>query len=107
VIDFGWQYHSSTQVIQLLYSIKLGANDFYRIIQVSDTGTGIPEEHLASLFERHSPLRQSPGKAHDGGGLGLLISKRILQLHGSAIKAMNTNKGAMFMFSLAIKPNSK
>jgi signal transduction histidine kinase len=88
-------------------ALELSENNTSVIIKVSDTGTGIPEAHLASLFERHSPLRQSTGKAHDGGGLGLLISKRILQLHDSAIKAMNTNKGAMFMFNLPIIPNSK
>jgi signal transduction histidine kinase len=76
-------------------------------IRISDTGGGIPEAHLPSLFERNSPLRQSSGKTHNGGGLGLLICKRILQLHGSTIMAMNTNNGAMFMFSLPIIPNYK
>lgn len=69
-------------------------------IRVSDTGSGIAEEHLVNLFERSSPLRQSSGKSHGGGGLGLLISKRILQLNNGTIGAMSAGNGATFVFSL-------
>ncbi len=69
-------------------------------VRVSDTGIGIAEEYLPSLFERHSPLRQVPRK-HEGGGLGLLISKRMLELHGSTIEALSgQGRGAIFTFSL-------
>lgn len=70
-------------------------------VRVTDTGAGIAEEHLAGLFERHSPLRQNIGNSHGGGGLGLLISKRILELHGSTIEALSrVGEGAMFVFHL-------
>ena len=49
--------------------------------------------------QRSSPWRQGSGKAHGGGGLGLLITKRILQLHGSTIEALSEG-GAMFSFNL-------
>lgn len=52
---------------------------------VSDTGQGISAEHLPGLLERDSPLRAMA--AQRGGGLGLLIAKRILSLHGSRIRA--------------------
>jgi signal transduction histidine kinase len=72
------------------------------IIRVTDTGEGIAEEHLVSLFDRHSPLRQNASKKHGGAGLGLLISKRILELHGSSIEALSGpgRKGAVFSFRL-------
>jgi signal transduction histidine kinase len=70
-------------------------------VRVADTGKGIAEENLGGLFERHSPLRQSSNRSHGGGGLGLLITKRILELHGSTIEAFSKpGKGAMFTFSL-------
>jgi signal transduction histidine kinase len=70
------------------------------VVRVEDSGTGIPDEHLPSLFERDSPLRNSPRK-HPGGGLGLLITKRILELHGSTIEALSAQgRGAMFTFCL-------
>jgi signal transduction histidine kinase len=70
-------------------------------VRVTDTGAGIAEEYLAGLFERHSPLRQGVGKSHGGSGLGLLISKRILELHGSSIEALSkVGEGARFVFHL-------
>jgi signal transduction histidine kinase len=92
---------------RITLALELSHDNNGIIVQISDTGRGIPDEHLVSLFDRNSPLRQSSGKTHNGGGLGLLICNRILQLHGGTIKAMNTNKGAMFMFSLPIMPNPK
>jgi len=74
------------------------------IVKVADTGSGIAEEHLANLFERSSPLRQSSGKAHGGGGLGLLISKRILLLHGCNIEVFSDGEGALFTFNLPTNP---
>ena len=81
-------------------TLELEQHDNNVTVKVSDTGSGIAEEHLATLFERGSPLCQSRGKNHDGGGLGLLITKRILQLHNSTIEAMSAGYGATFVFSL-------
>ncbi|MGR9045826.1 MAG: ATP-binding protein [Gammaproteobacteria bacterium] len=70
-------------------------------IRIEDSGAGIAREHLPSLFERDSPLRKSP-RQHTGGGLGLLITKRILELHGSTIEAFSEQgRGAIFSFSLS------
>jgi signal transduction histidine kinase len=54
-------------------------------IMIADTGLGIPEEQMPGLLERGSPIRRMA--ARRGGGLGLLIANRILDLHGSAIRA--------------------
>ncbi len=54
-------------------------------ILIADTGFGIPEEQMPGLLERGSPIRRMA--ARRGGGLGLLIANRILDLHGSAISA--------------------
>lgn len=69
------------------------------IVRVADTGCGIAEEHLPSLFDRQSPLRRTPGRTR--GGLGLLITKRMLQLHGSTIEVLSgQGRGARFSFKL-------
>jgi signal transduction histidine kinase len=54
-------------------------------ILIADNGPGIAEEHMPGLLERGSPIRRMA--ARRGGGLGLLIANRILDLHGSAIRA--------------------
>jgi signal transduction histidine kinase len=67
------------------------------IVIVSDSGPGIPDELLESLFRR--PFSQTGDRRT--GGLGLLIVRRILQLHGCQIHLLSTpGKGASFCFEL-------
>lgn len=66
-------------------------------VEVSDTGPGIPGELQTGLFVR--PMFSAAGGR--AGGLGLVIVKRILQLHGSDIALLQrAEKGAVFSFSL-------
>jgi signal transduction histidine kinase len=81
-------------------TLQLEHNNKYISVRISDTGSGIAEEHLATLFQRSSPLRQSSGTSHGGGGLGLLITKRILYLHGSPIEVVSEGNGTIFTFNL-------
>jgi signal transduction histidine kinase len=68
-------------------------------ILIADTGFGIPEEQLPGLLERGSPIRRMA--ARRGGGLGLLIANRILDLHGSAIRAASrVGEGTRISFVL-------
>jgi signal transduction histidine kinase len=69
------------------------------MVQVSDSGPGIPQELRADLFERPSVLYSARRHA---GGLGLMIVKRILQLHDSNIVLLDVpHGGASFRFSLS------
>ncbi|CAN7768521.1 HAMP domain-containing histidine kinase [Variovorax sp. LjRoot175] len=66
-------------------------------VEISDTGPGIPSELSKVLFTR--PAFSSGGDR--GGGLGLVIVQRILQLHGSDIRLLpRPDKGAVFSFRL-------
>jgi signal transduction histidine kinase len=66
-------------------------------VTVSDTGPGIPDELRADLFRK--PV--SIGGARRGGGLGLRIVARILQLHDSRIELVDVpGRGAAFRFFL-------
>jgi len=67
---------------------------------VRDTGTGIAREHLPHVF---TPYWRAPGQdpVAGGGGLGLAIVQRILELHGTTIHAESTvGSGTCFSFSL-------
>jgi signal transduction histidine kinase len=73
-------------------------------VTVSDTGPGIPEELLESLFRR--PFSQAGDRR--SGGLGLLIVRRILQLHGCEIQLVSTpGEGAVFRFELPEPTSSR
>jgi signal transduction histidine kinase len=78
-------------------------NDKSIVVGVKDTGKGIDPEVLPSLFSKFVT------KSDKGTGLGLYISKGIVEAHGGKIWAENNNegegKGARFYFSLPKDPN--
>jgi signal transduction histidine kinase len=78
------------------------------VVQVSDTGPGIPGALRKGLFTRPSfpGGERSDAAGGVGGGLGLAIVQRILQLHGSDIRLLEqAGKGAVFRFELSTSPN--
>lgn len=70
-------------------------------IQVQDTGIGISQQDQQKLFQEFSQLDSSLTKTHEGTGLGLVLSKRFVELHGGKIWLDSTvGKGSTFVFSL-------
>ena len=82
--------------------VQLRAHNAGVSVQVSDTGGGIPSELQKSLFMRPVFMSGSRTESSGSGGLGLVIVKRILQLHGSDIQLVPLpEKGAVFRFQLS------
>ena len=75
------------------------------IVSIKDTGTGIDSEILPKLFTKFTTKSSIVG----GTGLGLFISKSIIEMHGGSIWAFNNNeknkddRGSTFTFSLPVK----
>jgi two-component system phosphate regulon sensor histidine kinase PhoR len=73
-------------------------------IEISDTGIGIPQEHLPRLFERFYRVDKARSREIGGTGLGLSIVKHIIQAHGGkAGVESKLDKGSKFFFTLPKK----
>ncbi|MDF3818401.1 ATP-binding protein [Leptospira sp. 96542] len=76
-------------------------------VSVSDTGIGIPEEKIQSLFQRFTQVDSSISRKYGGTGLGLAISKKLAEAMGGEIQVKtNRQKGSIFIFEVKLKPNS-
>ena len=70
---------------------------------VADSGPGIPEDNRHLLFQRFSRLDNSASRKHGGTGLGLLISKRLVELMGGRIGVESrVGGGSSFWFTLPL-----
>lgn len=73
-------------------------------ISVSDTGIGIEEKNISIVFEDFRQIDSSTVREHEGSGLGLTISKKIVAMHGGELAVESEfGKGSTFTFTLPIE----
>jgi PAS domain S-box-containing protein len=78
------------------------------ITSISDQGIGIPNDELSLVFERFHRGRQVSATNYGGLGLGLYITKQIVERHGGTIWVESREgQGTTFYFSLPVQPLSK
>jgi signal transduction histidine kinase len=68
---------------------------------VSDTGIGIPEEEHRTIFEEFYQVRAGTTGEQNGAGLGLAITKRLVELQGGRIWVESApGEGSRFFFTM-------
>jgi signal transduction histidine kinase len=77
------------------------------LIGVKDTGEGIPEDKLEAIFQEFTQVDTSTTRKAGGTGLGLPISRRLIEMHGGRMWAespcTDTGKGSVFFVELPLE----
>jgi two-component system phosphate regulon sensor histidine kinase PhoR len=87
-------------------SVHLSAREADKslVISVSDTGLGIPKEHLARIFERFYRVDRDRSRELGGTGLGLSIVKHIVEAHRGTVEAQSElGRGSTFTLTFPKK----
>jgi signal transduction histidine kinase/CheY-like chemotaxis protein len=93
-------------VIAKLYAIEEENATVY--FEIVDTGIGIPEDKLQSVFESFSQGSIEVNRKYGGTGLGLTIVKKLIELLGGEIKLKSeVGKGSTFTFKLNFRINNE
>jgi signal transduction histidine kinase len=86
--------------------IKAKRQESYIEIGVEDTGIGIKPEDMGKLFQPFQQIELTYTKKYKGTGLGLALTKRLVELHGGKIWAESEfGKGSRFTFTIPIRQN--
>lgn len=89
-------------------SIKLTKEKYAYEISIADTGIGIPREIKRRLFNEITSVRRPGLQGEISTGLGLIITKRIIEMHNGTIKVDSmTNAGTTFTITLPRQPRGK
>ncbi len=86
--------------------VKMRADEAHVTVQISNTGTGIPEDELKRVFERFYKMDKSRSEHVKGVGLGLNLVKSIVEYHGGEVNAASMpNKVTAFSFWIPNRPD--
>jgi PAS domain S-box-containing protein len=70
-------------------------------VEVSDSGIGIPDQHLARIFDEYSQLDDSYSRKQEGTGLGLAVSRRLAELMSATLTVDSVvGRGSLFRLRL-------
>ena len=89
--------------VKLLVNLETKDGESKIHFEVIDTGIGIPKEKIKKIFEPFEQIDSGHTRKYGGSGLGLTISKNILQAMNSNLEVQSDKKGSRFYFLLSLK----
>ncbi|MBA2339487.1 MAG: ATP-binding protein [Pyrinomonadaceae bacterium] len=86
-----------------MVEVRAGLSGDYVFVSVHDTGIGIAAEDVPRLFDKYEQARNRSSRGEKGTGLGLYITKQLVELHGGTITVESElGKGSTFTFTLPV-----
>lgn len=69
-------------------------------LEIEDTGCGIPESELENVFKRFHRIEGTPGRTHEGTGIGLALVQELVKLHSGSVQLRSDSGGSTFTVSI-------
>jgi signal transduction histidine kinase/DNA-binding response OmpR family regulator len=83
--------------------VSMRSGDTHVVLEVADTGIGIPTEDLPRVFERFHRVEGARGRSYEGSGIGLALVQELVRLHGGVITVTSQlGKGTAFTVTLPL-----
>ncbi len=86
-----WRYADAPGTV----TVTLRGDGRRAILQIGDSGPGVSDAALGTLFDRFSREESSRNRSHGGAGLGLALVKAIVAAHGGSVTAVNAPSGGL------------
>ena len=84
-------------------AVRVRAEGDHAVLEVRDTGVGIPAEQLPRIFERFHRVPNARSRTHEGTGIGLALVQELVKLHGGTMRAESeVDVGTTFTVSLPL-----
>ena len=88
--------------------LKISKDEKYCVIKVKDTGTGLSKENADKIFDRFFQIGSTNTSNLSGSGIGLALSKQIVEMHNGKIEVESTpGKGTEFFVYLPFKSKNQ
>lgn len=84
-------------------TVRLSSANKEAVVEVADTGTGIPESDISHLFERFHRVEGARRRTHEGSGIGLALVHELVRMNGGSIEVESQlHKGTTFRIRLPL-----
>jgi signal transduction histidine kinase/DNA-binding response OmpR family regulator len=84
-------------------AVRIRHHGAQALLEVADTGTGIPQEELSKIFDRFHRVRSARSRTHEGSGIGLALALALTELHGGTITVDSAvGRGSTFTVSVPL-----
>lgn len=87
--------------------VRVGADDQWLQVSISDEGMGVPPDRLSRIFEKFERVDNRDTREVGGTGIGLFLVKHLVERHGGTVWAESEfGKGSTFSFRIPLKPDT-